>query len=166
MCGDANDPEHLADVASELNARALVIAYLDPARPRDLHWSTVEFIATQFRYVDLIINLPVNSIMRAIHGAGEGVPGAAGRFLNHPRPWELLAHGTSATIAAIRDHYDQALMALNFLRPARRTVCFPAANPYYDVLVASRHQAGVALWNSSNPLPEDPQLSLEPPGDA
>ena len=51
-------------------------------------------------------------------------------------------------------------MALGFLKPARRTVHFPADNPYYDILLASRHPRGLDLWNKTNPVPVDPQLSL------
>jgi hypothetical protein len=36
--GDANDLAHLKHITGLLNARALVIAYLDPARPQDLRW--------------------------------------------------------------------------------------------------------------------------------
>jgi three-Cys-motif partner protein len=166
--GDANDPDHLERVAGLLNVRALVIAYLDPARPQDLRWRTVEYLATKFKYIDLIINLPVNSLMRAILGAyragGRG-PGAAGRFLNHSAPHELLQPNadqpsTPATIEAIRRHYDEQLMALGFKKPARRTINFPAENPYYDVLLVSRHDRGLELWNRTNPVPVDPQLSL------
>jgi len=168
VCGDANDPGHLQRVAGLLNPKALLIAYLDPARPQDLHWSTVEFLAGNFGYIDLIINLPINSLMRAIlgayHGGGAG-PGAAGRFLNHPQPRHLLLPepgrlATDVTICAIRRHYDEQLMSLGFKAPARRTVYFPADNPYYDVLLVSRHERALELWNRTNPLPEDPQLSL------
>jgi len=168
VVGDANDPAHLERVARLLNPKALVIAYLDPARPQDLRWSTVKYLAQVFGFIDLIINLPVNSLMRAIlgayHGGGSG-PGAAGRFLNHQNPRELLLPSadlpsTPATINAIRAHYDEQLMALGFNQPARRTVCFPADNPYYDVLLASRHDRALELWNKTNPVPEDPQLSL------
>src|SRR3954464_8631682 len=55
--GDANSPAHLERVAKLLNPRALLIVYLDPARPRDLHWSTVELLARRFEFADLIINL-------------------------------------------------------------------------------------------------------------
>jgi hypothetical protein len=51
-------------------------------------------------------------------------------------------------------------VALRFKRPARRTVNFPADNPYYDILLASRHDRGLELWNKTNPIPVDPQLSL------
>ena len=70
--GDANHSAHLARVAELLNPRALLIAYLDPARPQDLHWSTVEYLAKRFEHGDLIINLPVNSLMRSILGAQSG----------------------------------------------------------------------------------------------
>jgi three-Cys-motif partner protein len=166
--GDANDPAHLRRIGETLNPRALVIAYLDPARPQDLHWATVEHLATQFDYIDLIINLPLNSLMRAIlgahHGGGRG-PGVAGRSLNHTAPIELVRPdaqrpNTPATIEAIRGHYDDQLIGLGFLKPARRTVNFPAENPYYDILLASRHPRGLDLWNKTNPIPFDPKLSL------
>jgi three-Cys-motif partner protein len=167
--GDANDPAHLERVAELLNPRALVIAYLDPARPQDLHWSTVEYLAENFKFIDLIINLPINSLMRAIAGAyktGFRESGTSGRFLNHVRPHELLRWGlnaeliNAATIAPIRDHYDHQLMRLGFKQPARRTVDFPATNPYYDVLLVSRHERGLELWNKTNPESEDPQMSF------
>ena len=47
-------------------------------------------------------------------------------------------------------------MALGFKKPARRTVNFPADNPYYDVLLVSRHDRGLELWNKTNPVPDDP----------
>jgi len=166
--GDANDRGHLDKVGRLLNPRALVVAYLDPARPKDLHWATVEYLATKFRFLDLIINVPVNSLMRAILGAYRGGgrgPGVAGRFLNHPAPHELLQPSTarpnmSATIGAIRQHYDEQLMARGFKQPARRTINFPAENPYYDILLVSRHERGLDLWNKTNPVPVDPQMAL------
>lgn len=166
--GDANDPGHLERVAGLLNPRALIVAYLDPARPQDLRWTTVEYLARKFGFIDLIINLPLNSLMRAILGAYRGGgrgPGAAGRFLNHARPHDLLVPSvdrpnTAATIGAIRRHYDEQLMALGFRQPARRSINFPADNPYYDILLISRHERGLDLWNKTNPLPVDPQLSL------
>ena len=168
--GDANDLGHLERIGQILNPRALVIAYVDPARPQDLHWSTIEHLATQFKFIDLIINLPVNSLMRAILGAHHGGghrPGIAGRFLRHDAPIELIRPSagrpnTRATIDAIRRHYDEQLMSLGFKKPARRTVNFPTDNPYYDILLVSRHDRGLELWDKTNPVPTDPQLSLLP----
>jgi three-Cys-motif partner protein len=166
--GDANDATLLEDVAAKLNARALVIAYIDPARPRDLDWRTIRFLAERFPYGDLIINLPVNSLMRAILGASRAKDeqGAAGRFLNHPKPADLLRRSRSgklisgSTIEAIRDYYDAQLIDLGFLTPARRVVDFPEGNPYYDVILVSRHPTGLELWNRTNPPPAEPQMSI------
>lgn len=106
--------------------------------------------------------------MRAIlghyRGGGTG-PGKAGLLLNHPNPRELLLpspdrYHAATTIDAIRRHFDEQVKKLGFLQPARRTVHFPADNPYYDVLYASRHETGVALWDKTNPKPDDPQMSL------
>ncbi|HET6864387.1 MAG TPA: hypothetical protein VFH80_00625 [Solirubrobacteraceae bacterium] len=52
------------------------------------------------------------------------------------------------------------LMELGFKRPARRTIDFPSDNPYHDVLLVSRHQTGLDLWNRTNPLAENPQLTF------
>jgi len=118
-------------------------ADFDPEQ--DLHWTTVEYLSARFKYIDLIINLPVNSLMRAIPGAyragGRG-PGAASRFLNHSAPHELLQPNadqpsTPATIEAIRRHYDEQLMALGFKKRARRTINFPADNPVSPLRVRS-----------------------------
>ena len=59
------------------------------------------------------------------------------------------------------EHYDEQLVGLGFVKqPARRMVCFPADNPYYDVLLVSRHERARELWDKCNPEPEDPQLSF------
>ena len=106
----------------------------------------------------------MRAILGAYRGGGRG-PGAAGQFLNHPRPHELLLPSvdrpnTATTIGAIRQHYDDQLMVLGFKKPARRTINFPADNPYYDILLASRHDTGVDLWNRTNPVPVDPQMTF------
>ena len=161
--GDANDREHLDRVAGLLNTKALVVAYLDPARPQDLHWGTVEYLATHFSFIDMIINLSVNSLMRAIlgaHAAGGRGPGAAGRFLNHDRPHELLQPSTPARSMRSDSNTTSGSSPSGFKQPARRTIHFPADNPYYDVLLVSRHERGLELWNKTNPVPVDPQMSL------
>jgi three-Cys-motif partner protein len=166
--GDAKAARDLETFCAHFDARALTVIYLDPARPQDLHWSTVETLARHFNKLDLIINLPVNGLVRAITGAGSGRgrDSAAGRFLNHPDPTSLLQRDFRGelqwlpTINAIRAFYDQQLESLDFIKPARREVLYPGTSPYYDVLYASRHPRGNDLWVRTNPEPENPQLSL------
>jgi three-Cys-motif partner protein len=167
--GSAYDLDHLAGLAASLDERALIIGYLDPARPQDLKWPAIKFLAENFQYLDLIVNVPVNSLVRAIAGrraGGHDGPGAAGEFLNHPRPWELLQHTVTGKLVmngsmqAVRAHLDAQLMNLGFLRPARRSVDFPPGHPYYDMVLASHHPRALELWEKTNPEPLPAQLDL------
>jgi three-Cys-motif partner protein len=165
--GDAKDAHHLERIVSGFGRGALVIAYLDPARPRDMTWETVELLARQLPTVDLIINLPVHSLQRAISGPhGRNAEArAAGAFLGHPDPRELMhwdrtrSHQAHGTVDAIRAFYDEQLQSLGFLPPGRRVVPISPGVPYYDVLYVSRHPLGVELWNKANP-PEPPEPTL------
>jgi three-Cys-motif partner protein len=165
--GDATDPHHLEYIAGQFGRGSLVMIYIDPARPQDMTWNTVKLLATEIPNVDLIINLPVNSLQRAISGphARAAEARAAGAFLGHPDPRELMrwdrthSHHVRGTIQAIRDYFDGQLKSLDFLAPGRRVVDYPAGVPYYDVLYASRHPLGVQLWDRANP-PAAPEPSL------
>ena len=165
--GDAKNLSHLEQVAGKFGRGTLVIVYLDPARPRDMTWATVEVLARELLNVDLIINLPVNSLQRAISGphGRDAEARAAAAFLGHPDPRELMqwdrthSHNVLGTIRAIRDFYDEQLQTLGFLKPGRRVVDYPPGVPYYDLLYASRHPLGVELWDRANP-PDLPAPSL------
>lgn len=38
-----------------------------------MHWTTVEFLARRFRYIDFIINLPFSGIHRSLAAGGDAV---------------------------------------------------------------------------------------------
>lgn len=156
--GDANDEEHLYQVCSLLDTTALVIAYLDPAKP-NLHWTTVELLARRFKYIDFIINLPVSGIHRSLAAGGVEKPAL---MLNHPNPLELLHPEPGRTAQNIREHYNEQLCSLGLIHIARRCVKTAWSNsPLYDVILASRHSAAVKLWERANPAPEAaPQASI------
>lgn len=146
--GDANDPRHLFEVCALLDPRALVIAYLDPQKP-NLHWSTVEFLARRFRYIDLIINLPFSGIQRSLSAGGDRSPKL---MLGHPNPVELVAPEEGRTAQNIRDYYDAKLRGLGFEHIARRCVRTAWSNsPLYDVVLASRNSTAVKLFERANP---------------
>jgi three-Cys-motif partner protein len=71
--GDANDPQHLDRVCQLLDRRALILAYLDPAKP-NLHWATIEYLARRFEFIDFIINLPFSAIHRSLTAGGADAP--------------------------------------------------------------------------------------------
>jgi three-Cys-motif partner protein len=161
MHGDANDLAHIDRIVDQLDPRALTIIYLDPAKPSHLLFETVRYLAYRLRFVDLIINLPLHGLRRGILGAGAGYEnaGAAGRFLGHPQPSTFL-RGETVDLEAVRGFYDEQLIELGFLPPARRTISFVGGSPYYDILYASRHPTGIKLWNKTNPIQISPQMSL------
>jgi three-Cys-motif partner protein len=155
--GDANDPKHLERVCWHINPRALVIAYLDPAKP-NLHFATVRALAERFQYLDLVINLPVSGIHRSL--AAGGVDGSS-RMLNHPQPTDLLRPDEGSTADAIRSHYDEQHRGLGLVQIARRCVrTMPTNSPLYDIMLASRKATGVDLWEKANRMPKSAQLGL------
>ena len=156
--GDANDPAHLDRACSFIDPRALVIAYLDPAKP-NLHWTTVEYLAKRFRFLDFIINLPFSGIHRSIAVGGDERPRL---MLNHPNPRELLAREEGRTAQNIRDYYDDQLRSLGLIHIARRCVKLQNNSPLYDVVLASRKDIAVKLFDKANPVPkpEDEQLDF------
>ncbi len=157
LAGDANDPEHLARVCSLIDPRSLVIAYLDPAKP-NLHFSTVRFLAERFRFIDFIINLPFSGIHRSL--AAGGVEGPS-LMLDHPSPLDLLRRDEGGTAEAIRAHYDERLRGLGLVHIARRCVRTATTNsPLYDIVLASRKDTAVELWEKANRAPKSRQLGF------
>jgi three-Cys-motif partner protein len=157
MHGDANGPAHLGRVCSLIDPKALVIAYLDPAKP-NLHFETVRFIAERFRHIDFIINLPFSGIHRSLAAGGYELPV---RMLNHSDPVRLLHPDKGRTAQNIREHYDAQLRSLGLDHIARRCVNLHANNsPLYDIVLASRHPLAVELWEKANRKPAPPQLGL------
>jgi three-Cys-motif partner protein len=151
--GDANDPAHLERVCSHINPRALVIAYLDPAKP-NLHFETVRFLAQRFRFIDFIINLPFSGIHRSLAAGGEDKPRL---MLNHPNPLELLHRDEGRTAENIRAHYDAQLHTLGLHHRTRRCVRTAGTNSsLYDIVLASRHPRAIELWDKANIEPKPP----------
>lgn len=151
--GDANDVQHLEKVCDLLDPKALVIAYLDPAKP-NLHFSTVRHLASRFQYIDFIINLPFSGIHRSMAAGGYKLPKL---MLNHSEPKELLDSTEGKSAQNIRDHYDEQLKALGLIHIARRCVrTVPTNSPLYDIVLASRHPLAVELWDKANKQPPPP----------
>ena len=80
-CGDANETDTSgASGEPARTQRRLSCDYLDPDGLKDLCLEHRRYLAEQFGFIDLIINLPVNSLMRGITGAyGTGYRGRAPR---------------------------------------------------------------------------------------
>jgi three-Cys-motif partner protein len=157
LCGDVNDPAHLARVVAPIPRRDLVIAYLDP-EGLELHFETVRFLASQFRAIDFLINLPVPGIHRALRA---GYVDHVARTLDHPDPEALLNNDEARVTQAIRNWHAGRMRELGFEHITRRVVCVEANNsPLYDVVLASRHPRAVELFNKANRIDLGGQMGL------
>lgn len=157
--GDANDPAHLEALCSLIDPKALVIAYLDPAKP-NLHFSTVEFLARRFQRIDLLINLPFSAIHRALsvgHTQGPEL------MLNHPDPLSFLSPDEGKVSRGIREHYKSELRdRLGFEHIAWRPVLTRTTrSPLYDVILASRNARAVDLFEKANRVTQTGQMGLD-----
>jgi three-Cys-motif partner protein len=156
--GDANDHEHLEKVALVLDPKALVILYLDPAKP-NLDFSTIEFFASRFEHLDIIINLPFMNIWRSLSVGSTEWPA---RFLNHPDPMKLLRLDEFSASRAIRDHFLGQLETLGLNCHEREPVKTSKA-PLYDIILASREETARALWKRANRVKYDGQVGFDMP---
>lgn len=85
---DANDPAHHAWIADTIPSDALVIAYLDP-EGLHLHFDPVRSLAWRYRKLDLLVNLPVHQIYRAL--AADESCSSARKVLGRPGMWGTAA---------------------------------------------------------------------------
>ncbi len=156
LTGDANDHEHLEQVAALLDPRALVIVYLDPAKP-NLDFSTIEFFADRFEHLDVIINLPFMNILRSLQVDSTEW---SGRFLKHPDPKKLCHSNEFHASRAIRDHFLGELRGIG-LKCIEREEVRTSKAPLYDIVLASREEMAPTLWQKANRVKYDGQVGFD-----
>lgn len=156
--GDANHREHLKSVAALLDPRALVILYLDPAKP-NLDFETIKFFAARFEHLDVIINLPFVNIDRTLSVKSTEWPG---RFLNQPDPLQVRRKDPFSASRGIRSHFIGKLRNLGFTHIVQSEVRTSKA-PLYDIVLASRNQTAKNLWLNANRVEYDGQVGLDVP---
>ena len=133
--GDANGAELLDRVTGIVPRNALVVVYADP-EGLDLAWPTLKHFIDRYRHLDLLLNLPVTGIVRAISA---GYENKARAVLDCPSPRDLIeTNGPKG--ALIREWYSRKLHAEGFDKIHGTTVTQHGRDrELYDVLLASRH---------------------------
>jgi three-Cys-motif partner protein len=153
-CGDANDRDHLETLVARIPRDALVLAYLDP-EGLHLHFETIRLLAWHFKRLDLLLNVPVLAIDRAMSaGAIEPVR----RVLDHPDPCQLQAGAMTAT--RIRDWFKQQLAELGYppeLVIGNEIRSEKNKTPQYDLILASRVKLASELYRKANEVNSDGQ---------
>jgi three-Cys-motif partner protein len=147
--GDANAPETLDAVFRAVPRNALVIAYLDP-QGLDLHLDTVRALAWHYRRLDLLINLPVNGLIRYLAAGNEE---KARPVLGHPDPLRLMDHGVNNATRELRGWYHGQLASLGYTHRASDTIRLADKKAaIYDLIVAGRHPLTVELFERATQI--------------
>jgi three-Cys-motif partner protein len=134
--GDANSTDLLDQIASIVPRKnTLVVLYGDP-EGLDLNWKTLEFFIDRYKHLDLLLNLPVTGIVRAV---AAGYESKAASMLDYGAPRELI-EPIGPKGALVRDWYQRRLAAAGFDQIHGMTVKLHGRNrELYDILLASRH---------------------------
>ncbi len=140
-----------------LDPKALVIAYLDPAKP-NLHWTTVEYLAERFRRLDLLINLPFSAIHRALsvgHTRGPSL------MLNEHQPMRFLTSDEGrASMSYASTTGTSCGNWASSTSPGEPSHTCATRSPLYDVILASRNDRAVDLFEKANKVTESGQLGI------
>jgi three-Cys-motif partner protein len=155
--GDANSPELLVKVAELVPRKALVVLYGDP-EGLNLHWDTIKFFIDRYPHLDLLLNVPITGVVRAV-AAGYNEKAAA--VLNHPNPRALFDAGARDKGARYRDWYWRNCEAAGFAEIAAVRVCLSGTNrELYDLMLASRNPLAKKFFRIAANLPEEADVSL------
>lgn len=160
--GDANSAETLDAVFRAVPRNALVIAYLDP-QGLDLHIDTVRALAWHYRRLDLLINLPVNGLIRYLAAGNEE---KARPVLGHPAPERLMDHGINNATRELRGWYHGQLASLGYTHRAADTIRLADKKAaLYDLIAAGRIGLTVELFERATEIGAfgQRQLGLVPP---
>lgn len=157
--GDANDAETLDMVSRIIPRHALVIAYLDP-QGLDLHLDTVRALAWRYRRLDLLINLPINGLVRYLMAPGNEEK--AREVLGHPDPRTFMAHGPRNGARDIRRWYSEQLAGLGFRFQIAHTIRTADKKAgLYDVVIAGRHRLTAELFERASTIGAYGELQLD-----
>lgn len=135
--GDANSPELLVEIAKLVPPRkSLIVLYGDPAG-LDLKWDTVQFFIDRFKHLDLLLNVPITGVVRAV---AAGYDEKAGALLGHPDPRALYDAAAADKGIAYRDWFRRKCAAEGFTQLEAVRVFLRGTNrDLYDLALASRN---------------------------
>jgi three-Cys-motif partner protein len=134
--GDANSAELLDQVVAIVPRNALLVLYSDP-EGLDTEWATLKFFIDRHKHLDLLLNLPVSGIVRAITG---GYIDKASSMLDSPDPRELLEPYGPKRGQILREYFRLRLEYEGFEHLHSQTIKLVDRNAdLYDLLLASRH---------------------------
>jgi three-Cys-motif partner protein len=155
--GDANSPELLVEIAKLVSKDALVVLYGDP-EGLHLHWDTIKFFIDRFPHLDLLLNVPISGVVRAVSA---GYNEKASAVMNHPSPRDLLEPDAQDKGARYREWYWRNCAAAGFDQIASVPICLTGTNrELYDLMLASRNPLAKKFFRIAAGLPEDAPVAV------
>jgi three-Cys-motif partner protein len=132
--GDANSPEVHDQLVALLPRNALIVLYADPAE-LNFRFDTIRFFAERYAHLDLLINLPLPGVVRALRAGHET---KAGQVLDIDEPLSLIGPTSTKTNVTMRQYFESRLCALGYEHFASESIRNSKNSPLYDLLLASR----------------------------
>ena len=157
---DANSDIVAEYLIKTIPKTALIILYGDPAGLH-LHFDTLARLANHFPHLDLLLNLPVSGIIRALRGEASRATAAgkpsrtefrkAAAVLGHDDPIALISGGPNTTWGpSIRTWYENRLRGIGFDHFQTEVIRNQQRNSaLYDLMIASRNPKAVQFFNEA-----------------
>ena len=169
---DANSDALFRHIVKVVPRNALVIYYADPAG-LDLEFETIERLARHFPKLDLLINFPVKSIIRAIRGEqgkrlrrgleGDGEFKAATRVLG-TNPISLISGSSQDLGVSIRQYFQNRLQAIGYTTFDLEVIYHQTQHiAFYDLLLASHDPLAKKFFSTAHLRGRDGQVAMELP---
>lgn len=155
--GDANSHELLVQIAELVPKNALVVLYGDP-EGLHLHWDTIRFFIDRYPHLDLLLNVPISGVVRAV---AAGYEDKAAAVLNHPQPRALFDAGARDKGVMYRDWYWRNCAAAGFDQIAAVPIHLRGTNrELYDLMLASRNPLATKFFRIAAGLPEHAPVAV------
>ncbi len=139
-----------AETSAIINAipnLGLNLALVDPFRPRDLKWTTIEKLANLQR-MDLIINFATGFIRRNLFDS-PGYDRVVDEMLPSDSAWRTAVRSTKE-VSRLIEYFRNGLIDLGYDESCVR--CIPVTNRrnvvLYHLVFASKRDLGTRIWNS------------------
>jgi three-Cys-motif partner protein len=158
--GDANSPELLVEIAKLVPRDSLVVLYGDP-EGLHLHWNTIKFFIDRYPHLDLLLNVPISGVVRAV---AAGYEEKASAVMNHPQPSALFDASARDKGVRYREWYWRNCEAAGFDQIAAVPVCLKGTTrELYDLMLASRNPLASKFFRIAAGLPADAPIAQSKP---
>lgn len=145
---DANSAQLLDRIHALVPKNALVVLYGDQ-EGLDLQWPTIKFFIDRYPHLDLLLNLPVSGVIRAVSA---GYERKASAMLDHNAPRLLIDQAGPLKGVAVRDWFCRKLEHEGFrsIEGATINVTLRGQSRWlYDLLLASRNSLGAKFFHQA-----------------